>query len=241
MTRTFLKATAVAAMTLGAASAASAQTGFINLVGQLQVSSTPGQTTPLNIDILSGAGFPQTGVGFGTTGNVTAGTATGLFAGLTGTQGQMEDLQVTGGGTGFNTVPAGRLNQFLRIGAYTFNFGTVTQATGGTLNFGPISLEDTQGGVDARIVVANASIMGGNCTPMCTANGLITAQFAQYAGPGGSTRLFNDVNAGVAPVGPVSFSANFNATVIPEPSTYALLATGIAALGAVARRRRQQA
>jgi hypothetical protein len=238
MTRTFLKATAVAAMTLGMASTASAQTGFINLVGQLQVSSTPGATTPLDIDILSGANFPQTGVGFGTTGNVTAGTSTGIFSGLTGTNGQMEDLQVTGGGTGFNTAPAGRLNQFLRIGAYTFNFGAVTQATGGTTNFGPISLEDTQGGVDARIVVANATVTGGNCTPFCTANGILTAQFAQFAGPGGSAALFNAVNSGTT-VGPVTFSANFNAQVVPEPSTYALLATGIGALGFVARRRRQ--
>jgi hypothetical protein len=225
-------------MTFAAATTASAQTGFINMVGQLQVSSTPGETTPLNIDILSGMTFPPTMPGFGTTGNVFTGSATGIFAGLVGTRGEMEDLQVTGGGTGFETAPAGRLNQFLRIGAYTFAFGPVSPAAGGTINFGPISLEDTQGGVDARIVVGNATVTGGACMPFCTANGLLTAQFAQYAGAGGSARLFNDVNSGII-VGPVTFSANFNAQVVPEPSTYALLATGIGALGFVARRRRQ--
>jgi len=237
MLRTITKVAAGAVMTL-AATTASAQTGFINLVGQLQVSSTPGATTPLNIDILSGLNFPPTTPGFGTTGNVFTGSANGIFAGLVGTRGEMEDLQVTGGGTGFETNPTGRLNQFLRIGAYTFAFGPVSPAAGGTLNFGPISLEDTQGGVDARIVVGNATITGGACTPFCTANGILTAQFAQYAGPGGSARLFNDVNSGTT-VGPVTFSANFNAQVVPEPSTYALLATGIGALGFVARRRRQ--
>jgi hypothetical protein len=239
MIRTFFKATAVAALTVVSASAANAQTGFINLVGQLQPSSTPGATTPLNIDILSGGSFPPTVTGFGTAGNVFAGTSTGFFAGLTGMMGTMNDIQINGGGTSVTTLPMTADNQLLQIGTYRFTFGPIIPATGGTLAFGPITLEDTPTFADARINL-RPIITGGVCVPFCTAEGGITAQFAQYAGTGGSVRLFNDINSG-AVITPVTFSANFTASVVPEPSTYALLATGIGALAMVARRRRVQA
>lgn len=235
MIRTFFKATAVAALTVVSASAANAQSGFLNLVGQVQVSSTPGGTTPLNIDFLSGGSFPPTVTGFGVAGNAFAGTATGIFAGLTGANGVMNDIQITGGGTGVTTLPATGDNQLLQIGTYRFTFGPIIPATGGTLQFGPVTLEDTPTGVDARINI-RPTITGGACVPFCTAEGLLTAQFAGFT----SAQLFNQINSGTpSPI--VTFSANFNATVIPEPSTYALLATGIGALAMVARRRRVQA
>jgi hypothetical protein len=62
-------------------------------------------------------------------------------------------------------------------------------------------------------------------------NGLFTAQFADLT----AAQVLDTINSG-GQLTARSFSAEF--AVIPEPSTYALLATGIGALGFVARRRR---
>ena len=222
-------AMAVAGIAMSAVSAGAQSTGFLNVVGQLQVSSTPGATTPLNIDFLSGMAFPPATVGFGTAGNVFAGTSLGIFSGLTGQTGSMRDLQILGGGTSTVTAPAGQ--PLLTIGAFTFNLGVVP-ATGGTIQFGPVTLEDTPTGVDTRINL-RSTVTGGACAPFCTYDGILTAQFAGFT----AAQLVTTINSGT-PTPIVTFSANFNAAVIPEPSTYVLLATGIGALGLVARRRR---
>jgi hypothetical protein len=233
MKHTILKAAAVVALSVATAGAASAQTGLLNVVGQAQLSSTSA-SAPLFIDFLTGANFPPTQTGIGTAGTVFAGNTTGIFAGVSGT-GTMNDLTINATGTTINTVPAGQ--NLLTIGQFTFTLGPVLQGTGGTINFGPIVLEDRGGSAVADLNV-QGRVSGGVCgNMMCTYTGIVTAQFAGQT----SAQVFNAISNGQAtPI--VTFSANFAATqVIPEPSTYALLATGIGALGFVARRRRQQA
>jgi hypothetical protein len=82
-------------------------------------------------------------------------------------------------------------------------------------------LEDRATGAVADLLV-RGNVTGGACVPFCTYNGVLTAQFAGQT----AAQVFNQINSGGTPT--VTFSANFNATVIPEPSTYALLATASA-------------
>jgi len=233
MKNTFLKAAAVVALSVATAGAASAQSGLLNVVGQAQLSSASA-TAPLFIDFLTGAAFPPTVTGLGNPGTVFAGSSTGIFAGTSGMVGVMNDLVINATGTTINTVPAGL--PALTIGAYTFTLGPVLPGAGGNINFGPIVLEDRAGGAVADLNLQGL-VSGGACgVNNCTYRGIVTAQFAGMT----SAMVFNSISTGQAsPV--VTFSGNFTANVIPEPSTYALLATGIGALGFVARRRRQQA
>ena len=238
MNRTFfLKATAVATLSIAAVAATSstavAQTGSrVNITGSALVGNQPGSNgANLLIDFLVGSPEPITAG----TPNGTA-TATqiinGVFASngiVSGTQGNILDLVASP--SGFVGLP---IANFMTLGGYTFS---LTSAPNGS-TFGPVSLFDIGTGTAATFGVNGLLTgpgLGGNAYFY---TGIFTAQFAGR----NPTQVFNDINNGQNL--PVGFSAEFTVganSIVPEPSTYALLATGIGALGVVARRRRQQA
>lgn len=236
MNRSFLfkAASAVATLSFAATATAGAQ-GFanvLNVVGQAQVSSPgAGSGFPLFIDFLSGGAYPPSTRGIGVPGNVFSGNTTGVFTSIAGgTSGVIQDLTVSANGSTTTTNPS-TATSLMTIGGYTF---TLTSAPAGS-TFGPITLTDQNGGATASFAVFG-NVTGPGFTTPTTYEGLFTAQFVGET----SAQVFNQINNGGTPV--VTFSANFGAPVnmntVPEPSTYALLATGVGALGLVARRRR---
>jgi len=248
MKHTFLKTVAAVALTAVSASAASAQlVGTVNLTGgQVYVASPTlangmiDPNAPVNIDFV---GNNVAGVApapsFGTpNGPFTVTGGTGIFAGLGGTSGIITDLRISNGGATIATVGA---PQLFTIGGYTFTVNTTAStAPAGDVRFGPIVIRN--GPVVNGIPSSVAELfLGGTVTGNNLQGGVfggsITAQFAGLS----ATDVFNRANNQGGSLAATSYSASFGVAVIPEPSTYALLATGIAGLGVFARRRRQQA
>ncbi|GJG89261.1 hypothetical protein tb265_44420 [Gemmatimonadetes bacterium T265] len=235
MNRSFLFKAASAVATLSFAATAGAQTfaNTLQTVGQAQISSGgAGSGQPLFIDFLSGVPFPVT-PGNGAPGNVVTGAATGVFTSVAPfTNGTIQDLEVGGGGSPTTTNPGGNEATFMTIGGYTFTLGSAPNGS----TFGPISLTDRAGGAIASFAVFG-TVTGPGFTGPTTYEGSFSTQFVGET----AAQVFNQINNGGTPI--VTFSANFGAPVstVPEPSTYALLATGIGALGLAARRRRANA
>ena len=230
----FAKAAIAATLSFAAVSAtattAAAQIGRINFTSSVRVGDQPGNPANLQLDFLSCAvivnNCSPTLTG-GPTGNlITSETIDGNFdfppvvgPGEVATQ---SDLIFVG--------PAGTLGpSVLTVGAYTFTF--TGQGTGNT--FGPISLIPVGSGTVATFGI-QGYVVGGNLgvVPQYF-NGVYSAQFSTLT----PAQLTAAIQSGATL--PVSVSAEFN--VVPEPSTYMLLASGIAGLGLVARRRRNQA
>lgn len=142
-----------------------------------------------------------------------------------GTEGVIQDLVINTGG-----VVDAPINDFLVMGGYTFSL--TSAAEGNT--FGPISLFQVGNSTTAAFGVFG-TVMGPDFMDARNYQGVFTAQFAGQT----PEDVFNAINTGGTL--PVSFSAEFivaEAQVVPEPSTYILLATGLGALGLVGLRRR---
>lgn len=223
----FTKATFVATLAVGALmapiSTASAQLR-LNFEGSANLLDQPGSGgANLLIDFLTGSPPTVGGTPTGTVRVVPTTTFPGIMNGMDGV---IQDL--VSSPTSFIGLP---INNFLTVGGYTFSLQSAPSGS----TFGPITLIGTGTGTVGIFGVrgtASGNVCGVN---MCNYQGVFTAQFAGLT----PAEVFARIDAGGTL--PVSFSAEFSATVIPEPSTYALMATGLGFLGFVARRRRTHA
>lgn len=225
------KAVAIGSLALGsvamAGTAAQAQ-DRLNFEGAANLSDAPGSGgTLLFIDFLTDGAV--TGPPTGTV--VAVETISGAFDPeivANETEGVITDLTV--GAEGVVGLP---VNPFLTIGGYTFTLDGASEGNA----FGPISLVPV-GGSTAGFFGVFGSVTGGDFgTTMRSYEGVFTAQFAGMT----PEEVFTAVNSGGTL--PVAFSAEFTigeAAVIPEPSTYLLVATGLGVLGLISRRRRTQ-
>jgi hypothetical protein len=144
------------------------------------------------------------------------------------TTGTMNDVEVSAAGCANCPV-----SPLLTIGGYVFTLTSTPLAPAGPFNFGSVALAATATGTTASMA-ARGTVTGGdfgaNVVPF---EALFTAQFVGDS----PFDVFNDIDTGGTRN--VSFSAEFVVGVIPEPSTYALMATGLLGLvGAAAARRR---
>lgn len=234
MNRFIIRATAVATLSFAAVAATATTVSAqdrLNFNGSARVADQPGSGgANLLIDFLAGAPEPITsGTPTGTVFAVPTISGTFLPEISAGTQGTIQDLVISN--SGIVGLP---INPFLTMGGYTF---TLTGAPAGN-TFGPISLFDVGTGTNATFGV-NGFVTGGDFgATQRSYTGVFTAQFAGLT----PQQVFNTINTGGS--FPVAFSAEFVVapqSVIPEPSTYALMGTGLGMLGFFARRRRVKA
>lgn len=224
----FTRAAMVGALSLGAlvASGTTVQAqDRLNFTGSADLHDVPGSGgSQLFVDFL------VNGTTSGAGGTVSAvETISGAFDPeiAPGTIGQITDLTIDASG-----VVGLPVDPFVSIGGYTF---TLTGSPDGNA-FGPISLVGTPAGTSGFFGVTGTVTGGDFGTTTRNFTGIFTAQFAGQT----PEQVFNAVNSGGTL--PVGFSAEFvigEASVVPEPATYLLLASGLGGLGLVSLRRRR--
>lgn len=225
-----LKAAVAGTLALGAltlpASSAEAQDRF-NFNGAVDLYDAPG-TGGANLLL----DFLVAGATGGTpTGTIRATeTLSGDFAAnlAVGQEGVIQDLVITPGAPFVQGLTVGN---FITIGPYTFALEGADEGN----TFGPISLFQIGRNTQAGFGVFGTVFGGGYGTTGRSFEGTFSAQFAGMT----PDQVVATINSG-GRLEAVAFSAELvtGASVVPEPSTYILLATGLGVLGLVGLRRR---
>ena len=230
MSRSFARAAMVGTLAFGAlvasSSSAQAQTGTLNFTGSADLrdpQAGPGGNT-LFIDFLVN----------GTTSGTPSGTITAIetISGtfdpeiMAGTTGSIQDLTIT------NVGVQGTPLSFVQIGGYTFTLEGAEP--GNATGFGPLSLTQV-GSTTFGTFNVYGSVTGGD---FGTTTGMFTGAFSTQFLNSTVAQVYAMIDAGS--VVPVSYSATFDVSrsVVPEPSTYLLMATGLGMIGLVGYRRR---
>lgn len=230
--RTILKRTAAvtAGLALAAGTAAAQPSGTLNFGGSLRITTAGG----LFIQILNG-GVVESGSIIANTGTFGIGGALPVPTGTPGVH------------AGFAPVPGAQaISPLLTLGGYTFNLAGIfagvnpvgtclTAGTECTPAGSAINLENIGGGNSSATISLFGTVTGsGAAAGTSNFEGILSAQF---------TSPYQDVVNTLVTTGEfeTTFSGSFTATpaVIPEPSTYVLMGSGILALAGVSMRRRR--
>lgn len=218
-----VRAAMVGGLALGAlvatTSTVQAQGAQLNFGGSANLHDVVGNPSQLFVDFLTGV--------------ITANpTISGPFTSTisSGTTGSIQNL-IVADAPGVVGMP---VDPFVTIGGFTFTLSGAPAAVGfvpqPSIWFGPMALYATGNNTSGSFGISGTVTGGIYGATGVGYNGVFTTQFINQT----PLQVFNAVNSGGTIA--ATYSASFE--VVPEPSTYLMLATGLGALALVGLRRR---